>query len=37
MQVGTSAYYAWKKRPTEWISAEILHLYRRRRAMRSPQ
>ena len=28
IQVGTSAYYAWKKRPVNLISAEVLHLYR---------
>ena len=27
MQVGTSAYYAWKVCPTELISAGTLHLY----------
>lgn len=29
MQVSTSAYYSWKKRPGKLISAETLHLYRR--------
>ena len=29
MQVGTSAYYAWKKRPAKLISTETLHLHRR--------
>jgi len=29
MQIGTSAYYAWRKRPGELISAETLRLYRR--------
>ena len=29
MQVSHTAYYAWRKRPTQLISAEELHLYRR--------
>ena len=29
MQVSTSAYYAWQKRPGQLISADTLHLYRR--------
>jgi len=29
MRVSTSAYYAWKKRPEQLISADILHLHRR--------
>jgi len=29
MQVSTSAFYAWLKRPAEIISADELHLYRR--------
>ena len=33
MQVSTSAYYAWKKRPGQLISAEILHLHRRMKAL----
>ena len=33
MRVGTSAYYAWKKRPARLISAEALHLYRRMKAL----
>ncbi|RLB66880.1 MAG: IS3 family transposase, partial [Deltaproteobacteria bacterium] len=33
MQVGTSAYYDWKKRPAKLISAETLHLYRRMKAL----
>ena len=33
MQVGTSAYYAWKKRPAKLISPETLHLYRRMKAL----
>jgi len=33
MQVGTSAYYAWKKRPAKLISAETLHLHRRMKAL----
>ena len=28
MQVSTSAYYAWKKRPGQLISADVLHLHR---------
>jgi putative transposase len=33
MQVGTSAYYAWKKRPAKLISAETLHLHRRMKVL----
>ena len=33
MRVSTSAYYAWKKRPGQLISAEVLHLYRRMKAL----
>ena len=33
MQVSTSAYYAWKKRPGLLISADILHLHRRMKAL----
>lgn len=33
MQVSTSAYYAWKKRPWKFISADVLHLYRRMKAL----
>ena len=33
MQVSTSAYYAWKKRPGQLISAEPLHLYHRMKAL----
>ena len=33
MQVGTSAYYAWKKRPGELIGEEVLHLYHRMKAL----
>ncbi len=33
MHVSTSAYYAWKKRPGQLISAEILHLHRRMKAL----
>jgi transposase-like protein len=29
LQVSTSAYYAWDKRPGKLISADTLHLYRR--------
>ena len=29
MRVSTSAYYVWKKRPGQLISADILHLHRR--------
>ena len=29
MQVSTSAFYAWIKRPAQIISADELHLYRR--------
>ena len=29
MQVGTSAYYAWRKRPGKLIDADVLHLHRR--------
>ena len=33
MQVSTSAYYAWKKRPGQLISADALHLHRRMKAL----
>jgi putative transposase len=33
MQVSTSAYYAWEKRPGKLMSAETLHLYRRMKAL----
>jgi len=33
MQVSTSAYYAWKKRPGQLISADVLHLHRRMKAL----
>ena len=33
MQVGTSAYYDWNKRPGKLISADVLHLYRRMKAL----
>jgi len=33
MQVSTSAYYAWCKRPGKLISADTLHLYRRMKAL----
>ncbi|MBT3202690.1 MAG: IS3 family transposase [Gammaproteobacteria bacterium] len=33
MQVSTSAYYAWKKRPGLLISADVLHLHRRMKAL----
>jgi len=33
MRVSTSAYYAWKKRPGQLISAETLHLHRRMKAL----
>ena len=33
MRVSTSAYYAWKKRPGKLISADMLHLYRRIKAL----
>jgi putative transposase len=29
MQVSTSAYYAWCKRPGKLVDADVLHLYRR--------
>jgi putative transposase len=29
MQVSTSAYYSWKKRPGQLFSADVLHLHRR--------
>jgi putative transposase len=29
MQVGTSAFYAWRKRPEKLIDADVLHLHRR--------
>jgi len=33
MQVGTSAYYDWNRRPGKLISADMLHLYRRMKAL----
>jgi putative transposase len=33
MQVGTSAYYDWKRRPGKLISADVLHLCRRMKAL----
>ncbi len=33
MQVSTSAYYDWSKRPGKLISADALHLYRRMKAL----
>ncbi len=33
MQVSTSAYYDWNKRPGKLISADVLHLYRRMKAL----
>ena len=33
MRVSTSAYYAWKKRPENLISAETLRLHRRMKAL----
>ena len=33
MRVSTSAYYRWKKQPGQLISAEVLHLHRRMRAL----
>ncbi len=33
MQVSTSAYYAWRKRPGLLISADVLHLHRRMKAL----
>ncbi|MFT6907433.1 MAG: putative transposase, partial [Oleiphilaceae bacterium] len=33
MQVSSSAYYVWLKKPGELISAETLHLYRRAKAL----
>ena len=33
MQVSSSAYYVWLKKPGELISAEILRLYRRAKAL----
>ena len=33
MRVSTSAYYAWKKRPGQLISADVLHLHRRMKAL----
>ena len=29
MQVGTSAFYVWRKRPEKLIDADVLHLHRR--------
>ncbi|MCP4001366.1 MAG: transposase, partial [Gammaproteobacteria bacterium] len=33
MQVSSSAYYAWKQRPGQLISADVLHLNRRIKAL----
>jgi len=33
MQVSTSAYYTWKKQPGKLISADVLHLHRRMKAL----
>ena len=33
MRVSTSAYYDWKKRPGQLISADVLHLHRRMKAI----
>jgi putative transposase len=33
MKVSTSAYYSWLKRPGELISAQMLMLYRRAKAL----
>jgi len=33
MQVSASAYYAWNNRPGKLINADILHLYRRMKAL----
>ena len=33
MNVGKSAFYAWKARPAQVITAEELHLYRRAKAL----
>ena len=33
MQISTSAYYDWNKRPGELISIDVLHLYRRMKAL----
>ena len=33
MQVSTSAYYAWKKRPGQLISADVLHFNRRMKVL----
>jgi putative transposase len=33
MQVSTSAYYAWRKRPGQLISADVLHLHRRMKVL----
>ena len=33
MQVSTSAYYEWRKRPAKLITADELHLYRRAKAL----
>jgi putative transposase len=33
MQVSTSAYYAWQKRPGQLISADVLHLHRRMKVL----
>jgi len=33
MQVSTSAFYDWRNRPGKLISADVLHLYRRLKAL----
>ncbi len=33
MEVSTSAYYTWKKRPGQLVSANVLHLNRRMKAL----
>jgi putative transposase len=33
LQVSSSAYYAWRKRPGQLIGAEVLHLHRRMKAL----
>jgi len=33
MQVGTLAYYSWRKRPGQLISEDVLHIHRRMKAL----
>ena len=33
MQVSTSTYYAWRKRPRKLIAADVLHLHRRLKSL----